>query len=389
MHKRRVTMTQINKRTVFILQLLLSIAIVSFIGCSSGNVLEKNVADDTSITETDSSSNNNVYDTLGDTLANGQETDTDNKTVNKPGSIVARFPGAGTGIAGEPLQPGIGPETADECGTGTPSGLSTIISQKVECFYSADDLNVPAAAIEQIVEVVDDKVYIHLRLTLDPRFVDNSFGENAIGWEDTKKGEHTFKELVGSDHAEMKMYDADGNLVLHFKVDYVSEDLESASGYSSLGVVDGDGKMEVGEASSILGTATSLDRNLNGCELDTFTENSPASDSSYTPNAEAGEWDFRVVYEVWVDAAAFGDAGFGKAIIEQVHASPSKGSNNTIEVIPGDCPECDPEVEVCDPWIETDTESDTGEEIDTATDSNEDTDSATELERDSETGPVV
>ena len=57
-----------------------------------------------------------------------------------------------------------------------------------------------------------------------------------------------------------------------------------------------------------------------------------------------------MVYEVWIDASVFGDAGFGHAEIENVHASPSKEEDNTILVIPGDCPPCDTEEDGCDPW---------------------------------------
>lgn len=46
----------------------------------------------------------------------------------------------------------------------------------------------------------------------------------------------------------------------------------------------------------------------------------------------------RVVYEVWVDIDAFGESGFGGALIEHVHASPAKAEHDTIEVTPGPCP---------------------------------------------------
>ena len=47
---------------------------------------------------------------------------------------------------------------------------------------------------------------IHIRLTFDPEFVDNSYGENARGW--TGKKGHKFKDLVGSDHAQLLVVDA-------------------------------------------------------------------------------------------------------------------------------------------------------------------------------------
>ena len=153
------------------------------------------------------------------------------------GSTGIQFPGAGTSGVGDPLQPGIGPETAGQCAaTVADATQSEVITLETGCFYSEEEPNVPAASIEQIVEVVEDQQWVHLRLTLNPSFVDNTYGETSLGWEDSKKKEHTFDDLVGSDHAEMLLYDADGNLALHFKVDYISEDAQSPSGYGAFGV---------------------------------------------------------------------------------------------------------------------------------------------------------
>jgi hypothetical protein len=102
--------------------------------------------------------------------------------------------------------------------------------------------------------------------------------------------------------------------------------------------------MLVGDASTILASATSIDRNLNGCGYcksaacgGDCTIDSPATDAKYTPNAAAPNWDYRVVYEVWVSAAAFAGKGFGGASISFVHASPSKASTNTVTVVPRPC----------------------------------------------------
>jgi hypothetical protein len=149
---------------------------------------------------------------------------------------------------------------------------------------------------------------------------------------------HTFRDLVGSDHAEFKLRDASGQLTHQFKADYLTESTSAPSGYASLGVVGGEGKFITGNASDVVAVSTSLDRNLNACGLGAYTENSPATDASYTPNPAAPNWDFRVVYDVWVKKAAFGSAGFGAASVDFVHASPSKAGSATIEVTPGDCP---------------------------------------------------
>jgi hypothetical protein len=83
---------------------------------------------------------------------------------------------------------------------------------------------------------------------------------------------------------------------------------------------------------------TSIDRNLNERGYASYTTDSPATDELYTPNPETPEWDYRVVYEAWIDDDVFGAAGFGGALIEFVHASPAKAQSNTITVEPGDCP---------------------------------------------------
>jgi hypothetical protein len=151
------------------------------------------------------------------------------------------------------------------------------------------------------------------------------------------KSGHTFGDLVGSDHVELLLTDGTGNTVMDFKVDYITADASSGCGYKTLGVSGGEGKMIKGNASAVLMVATSLDRNLNGCGH-CLTTDSPATDQAYTPNPATPDWDYRVVYEVWLDLEAFGSAGFGQAYITSVHASPSKLANNTVEVEATPCP---------------------------------------------------
>jgi hypothetical protein len=326
-------------------------------------------------------------------------------------AVVGNFPGSGTSGSGSPLVAGLGPDTATEC----PSDSAPVpgaVASPVEtiCLYSAADADVPAATIEQVVETLDEREWIHVRLTLNPAFVDNSYGDTSIGWQERAKpgkppaavpdgalpapetpapgtpedslvppeekpgaeGErpppppkpdtdppangheppppagdkapmadkaaHTFRDLVGSDHAEIKLFADGGALSLHFKLDYISESDAAPSGYASLGVSGGEGKLLVGDPAWILAATTSLDRNLNACGLGDFIESSPATDDAYTPNPDASEWDYRVVYEVWVAPEAFGSSGFGTASIAFVHASPSKTANDSETVTPGPCP---------------------------------------------------
>ena len=55
-----------------------------------------------------------------------------------------------------------------------------------------------------------------------------------------------------------------------------------------------------------------------------------------TPSAEAPNWVYQVVYEVWIDAKAFGANGYGESYITEVHASPSKDKDATIVVEPSE-----------------------------------------------------
>ena len=96
----------------------------------------------------------------------------------------------------------------------------------------------------------------------------------------------------------------------------------------------------------MLATSTSLDRNLNGCgycksaacaSSGDCTIDSPTTDSMYTPNPLTPNWDYRVVYEAWIDLNAFGSAGFGQAYITYTHSSPGK-KVDTINVVPTPCP---------------------------------------------------
>ena len=168
---------------------------------------------------------------------------------------------------------------------------------------------------------------IHVGLVFSEAFVDNTYGVNSSDGYHRDRG-HRFRELVGSDHAEIGFEDASGVEIVRARFDYLSESDDAPSGYDSMGVHDGDGRMIEGDESVILDATSSLARNLNdrGC---VFLEDSP------TP-AECPDWDRRVVYEVWLDRAAFAD-GFGGPALEEVHASPSR-TDNTIVVRRGECP---------------------------------------------------
>lgn len=196
----------------------------------------------------------------------------------------------------------------------------------MHCFDGDDDPT-PAATIEHVLEVFAGATAVHVRLTLDPRFVDNTYGVNAIGW---PRG-HTYKQLDGSDHAQLVLYDGTGAVALDFAMDYITRSI-------TLGVSGGDGEVAHGDPGHILAVDTSLSQNYNARGYTGYPDDSPATDDAYTPNPAAPGWDYRVVYEAWIDLAAFGPAGFGSADVEYVHASPAKADGNTIIVDPYPCP---------------------------------------------------
>jgi hypothetical protein len=278
--------------------------------------------------------------------------------VPQPGAPSTVFPGGGpSGTA--PLAAGCTPASAHECpsssgvcatsATSKPTGTTT----GSICFYgdisgasstTTTTSSTRAATIEYLSETAGGQSYYRFRITFDPAFVDNTYGANAIGW--GTKG-HTFKDLVGSDHAELSLFDGTPALVSQFDIDYITANATSACAYGALGVSGGEGKMLVGDAKYVLASTTSLDRDLNGCGYcksaacgGDCTVTSPATDASYTRNAATPNWDYRVVYEVWVDAAVFAGKGFGGASITFVHASPSKASSNTVTVTPKPCGGC-------------------------------------------------
>jgi hypothetical protein len=317
----------------------------------------------------------------GNGSGNGTSTNPGTGTTyptNPNATIGPKFNGAGTSF--RPLTPGCGPDTAAQCTGACEQKVSTVTPGSIVrapatlCFGSEEDPTPenPIATIEQVIETIGGRRVIHLRVTFDPAFVDNTYGANACcGWPGTSgtggtsstaatggvggttgmpgkmgmtpgmmkagKSGHTFDDLVGSDHVELLLTDGTGATVMDFKVDYITADSSSSCGYHTLGVSGGEGKMIKGDASAVLKTATSLDRNLNGCGH-CLTTDSPATDEKYTPNSSAPDWDYRVVYEVWLDFDAFGSAGFGQAYITSVHASPSKLANNTVEVTATPCP---------------------------------------------------
>jgi hypothetical protein len=177
---------------------------------------------------------------------------------------------------------------------------------------------------------------------------DNSYGVNSINW-GTKV--HKFRDLTGSDKMEFKFTNSAGDTVLDFYSDYLSLDpTNTVSGYSSLGVNGGDGKMISGNKDYVLSWDTSMAQNLNthgyfvgkvqtpppsGVLVPNLLIDSPKtlSNTSYTPadGSPFTAWDFNDTYTVKISNLAFPGgfvAGGYQVIIPDFHNSPEKVCGN-------------------------------------------------------------
>lgn len=228
---------------------------------------------------------------------------------------------------------------ADSVSMGWGAGEDFVVDYDADtaCFYGdygSQASQTPAAFMQHKFDVIDDRDTVKITLTFSPNFVDNSYGDNAIGWGVSNKG-HSFKDLVGSDHAIINITsDAGDSMTL--KLDYISETGDGTWG--TLGPLSGKKKDPIVNTSHVAKTMTSLDRNLNERGYGSYTTNSPKTDSTYTPNPDAPNWDFRVVYEVWIYSDFFKSTEGLKPSIKEVHASPSKTGNNTLIVEEKACP---------------------------------------------------
>ncbi len=177
---------------------------------------------------------------------------------------------------------------------------------------------------------VDDNLYVNLILPLT--LVDNTYGENSVGWgkDVAPSGKnHNFGDLTDSDDAQFRIYDGDGDVVLDFVLDYMSPSDSAISGYAADGVEDGQDGINVGSVGDIIEVGTSLDYNLNTLGH-VLTEDSPATDDDYTENSEYAGWLFEVAYEFKIDGDVFDGKGLGDITIPLMHVSPNKIARNKV-----------------------------------------------------------
>ncbi|MBK9138510.1 MAG: hypothetical protein IPM17_07080 [Verrucomicrobia bacterium] len=157
--------------------------------------------------------------------------------------------------------------------------------------------------------------------------VDNTYGNTAVGWPNG----HKFSDLVGSDKAQFRFFrNGSSSAVLDITLDYISASSSFPSGFGTLGVSGGDGRVNSGNGTWVKSVNTTLSRTLNQPGNTAFTVNSPAE-----PNAN---WEYVNGYEMVIAAAAFGTSGFASVTVVEVHNSPPKIGSNA--VVPTSCGSC-------------------------------------------------
>jgi len=179
-----------------------------------------------------------------------------------------------------------------------------------------------------LVKIIQAKSHrvVDAAIIFNPIFADNTYGANVIGW-----NKHSFSSLVKSDHVEFAFQDNTGDSIFHVKLDYISETNLVSSGYASLGVAGGDGAVIKGSASDIYSWGTSLDDNINYYGYELF-EDSPETDTAFTPNPDYPCWENYVVYHICIRDRVFQSGNFKDVYMSFVHASPSKNGPDTVPV---------------------------------------------------------
>lgn len=181
---------------------------------------------------------------------------------------------------------------------------------------------------------------VTIRTTLARTFADTAYGTNAhlTGWPGQGR---RFKHIWTSDNLEMELLNGNGEVVMEFGIDLLerTDDPNFPSGFATAGVTGGDGYLAVGDLAHVLNYETSMSLNVNdsGCF-------DPTTSPEVTVDPETGEytseacpaWFWDTWYEITIDLAAFGDSGFGDAIVTTLHSSPSKTGEEKPDIDP--CP---------------------------------------------------
>jgi uncharacterized repeat protein (TIGR01451 family) len=143
--------------------------------------------------------------------------------------------------------------------------------------------------------------------------------------------------LIKSEHAKIQLYDAAGNLVYDFFIDYAEsadgDKGRTVTGITNPGVLGPDGAFTVGPDLAGVTSATSIFWNFNNNQAPFEFVDSPQRiptntyDSGTTANP-ANVWIYETVYEWSVPKTAFAaGGGYDSIVISEVHNSPFKTGN--------------------------------------------------------------
>lgn len=197
---------------------------------------------------------------------------------------------------------------------------NTVVVRTIEKDLCAKNKVNQEYTVGKLITEVLSSGNVKVKLIVSKDLNDNTYGTNTVNWPGNN---HTFNHLLKSDRANFVFKNGNGTTVLDFTLDYLYESSSFPSGYGVASVTAGEGSITVGSATKILNVNTSLNRNLNEFGY-VLTTNSPATNSSYAPNPNYPNWIYEMIYEVTIDASAFGASGFGDVLIPSMHHSPNK-----------------------------------------------------------------
>ncbi len=105
--------------------------------------------------------------------------------ASRVSAITIPFPGSGHSGQSQLLLAGFTPNSCGVAGPSNFDGGATVVTppDHVTCYFNSTvSTTTPMAFLEQVVETAEGQGLVHVRLTMNPDFVDNTYGQTAIGW---------------------------------------------------------------------------------------------------------------------------------------------------------------------------------------------------------------
>lgn len=169
-------------------------------------------------------------------------------------------------------------------------------------------------------------------LVLPLSLVDNTYGENSVGWGKNvapSGKNHNLKDLTGSDDAAFTITDQGGDAAIDFLLDYGLTGGSTSKGKVTYGTSLAYNYTTFSGVSGLFSgrNPSSPETNYSGGKV-----NYSEPETAYTTKGDAlNDWIYQVIYEFKVDGSAFSeDFNFGGVSIGQVHISPNKIGDNKV-----------------------------------------------------------